>query len=135
MKRFQHVARGVGILTLLACLVCLGCAGPKPKPGEVFPCAADSKIEKSIAPQISVRNFHLGWAEDYGYLWWLQEYTVGDTTYPTFKALGWGGQEIWVLPESDMVVVFTGANYTVNPPCDELMVSYVLPAVGGAGGG
>jgi CubicO group peptidase (beta-lactamase class C family) len=91
-------------------------------------------IDKSVAPHISVRNFHLGWAEDYGYLWWLREYAVGGDTYPAFKALGWGGQEIWVLPESDMVVVFTGANYTRTPPCDELMTSFVLPAMGGAEG-
>lgn len=57
MRRFQHVARGVGIVTVLACLVCLGCAGPKPKPGEVFPCAADSKIEKAIAPEAELTDF------------------------------------------------------------------------------
>ena len=34
-----------------------GCAGPKPKPGEVFPCTADSKIEKSIAPEAELVDF------------------------------------------------------------------------------
>ena len=34
-----------------------GCAGPKPKPGEVFPCAADSKIEKTIAPEAELADF------------------------------------------------------------------------------
>jgi CubicO group peptidase (beta-lactamase class C family) len=86
-------------------------------------------IEKSVTPKISVRNWQLYWAEDYGYLWWLREYAVGSTTHPTFKALGWGGQEIWVLPESNMVVVFTGANYTTNPPCDEIMTEFVIPAI------
>ena len=57
MRRFQHVARAVGVVIVLACLVCLGCAGPKPKPGEVFPCAADSKIEKSIAPEAELTDF------------------------------------------------------------------------------
>ncbi|BBO70030.1 hypothetical protein DSCA_39600 [Desulfosarcina alkanivorans] len=57
MKRFQHVVRFLGIITVLACLVCVGCAGPKPKPGEVFPCAADSKIETSIAPEAELADF------------------------------------------------------------------------------
>jgi hypothetical protein len=35
----------------------VGCAGPKPKPGEVFPCAADSKIEKTIAPEAELTDF------------------------------------------------------------------------------
>ena len=57
MKRFQHVVRFLGIIAVLASLVCAGCAGPKPTPGEVFPCAADSKIEKSIAPEAELADF------------------------------------------------------------------------------
>lgn len=57
MKRFQHVVRILGIIAVLASLVCVGCAGPKPKPGEVFPCVADSKIEKSIAPEAELVDF------------------------------------------------------------------------------
>lgn len=92
-------------------------------------------VEKSRTPWISVRDFHLAWADDYGYLWWLNDYAVGTRTYSTFKALGWGGQEIWVVPSEDLVVVFTGANYTVDPPCDELMTRYVFPALGSRTGG
>ncbi len=57
MKRFQHLVRLLGIIAVLACLVFAGCAGPKPKPGEVFPCAADSKIEKEIAPEAELADF------------------------------------------------------------------------------
>jgi len=57
MKRFQYFVRHLGIIAILACLICAGCAGPKPKPGEVFPCAADSKIEKSIAPEAELADF------------------------------------------------------------------------------
>jgi len=86
-------------------------------------------VQKSVERRISVRGFNLGWAVDYGYLWWMNDYAVGGRVFSTFKALGWGGQEIWVVPASRVVVVFTGANYTVNPPCDELMVRYVLPSL------
>jgi hypothetical protein len=57
MKRFHHIVTLLGIIAVLACLIFVGCAGPKPKPGEVFPCAADSKIEKSIAPEAELADF------------------------------------------------------------------------------
>jgi len=92
-------------------------------------------IRKSVSPLVSVSHFNLYWAEDYGYLWWLNDYDVGGNTYSTYKALGWGGQEIWVVPEEEMVVVFTGANYTTNPPTDHIMMRYILPALGSGGEG
>ena len=57
MKRFQRAIQFLGIIAILACLVVAGCAGPKPKPGEVFPCAAESKIEKQIAPEAELTEF------------------------------------------------------------------------------
>ncbi len=57
MKRFQYVGGATGIILALACLVCASCAGPKPKPGEIFPCVADSKIEKTIAPEAELTDF------------------------------------------------------------------------------
>ena len=57
MKRFQPVIQLLGVIAILACLVVAGCAGPKPKPGEVFPCAAESKIEKEIAPEAELTEF------------------------------------------------------------------------------
>jgi hypothetical protein len=57
MKRFQPVLPNFVLITFLACLVVSGCAGPKPNPGEVFPCAADSKIEKAIAPEAELTEF------------------------------------------------------------------------------
>jgi CubicO group peptidase (beta-lactamase class C family) len=92
---------------------------------------SDGWIQKAVAPQVSVRHFNLYWADDYGYLWWLNDYVVGGNTYSTYKALGWGGQEIWVVPDEGLVVVFTGANYSTNPPMDHLMTRYVFPSLGG----
>jgi len=92
---------------------------------------SENWVERSVAPLVSVRSFHLGWAADYGYLWWLNDYRVGANTFSTFKALGWGGLEIWVVPQEDLVVVFTGANYTENPPCDHLMTRFVFRALEG----
>jgi hypothetical protein len=57
MNRFQHLVGLLGITALLTCLIVAGCAGPKPKAGEVFPCASDSKIEKTIAPEAELTDF------------------------------------------------------------------------------
>jgi CubicO group peptidase (beta-lactamase class C family) len=40
----------------------------------------------------------------YGYLWWI---TNPSNTVRHFTALGWYGQHIYVVPEKDLIVVFT----------------------------
>ena len=57
MERFLTVVKLLGIVAVVAGLLSTGCAGPKPQPGEVFPCAADSKIEKTIAPEAELADF------------------------------------------------------------------------------
>ncbi len=84
-------------------------------------------IKKSIEAYISLP--FLSWANDYGYLWWLKTYTYNNQPIESFKAIGWGGQEIIIFPGLNMVVVFTGANYVADPPCDEIIARFVLPAV------
>jgi hypothetical protein len=62
-------------------------------------------------------------------LWWLKKYYTGSRFYYSVNAEGWGGQQIIVIPSEDMVVVFTGANYVSDPPNDEMMSNYILPAL------
>jgi CubicO group peptidase (beta-lactamase class C family) len=83
-------------------------------------------VMKSLEKYISL---NLSWADSYGYLWWQKTYSYNNQTFDSFKAMGWGGQEIIIFPSLNMVVVFTGSNYVVNPPCDEIIVRYILPAV------
>jgi hypothetical protein len=47
----------LAIIAALACLVCSGCAASKPAPGERFPCAAESRIDKTIAPEAELTGF------------------------------------------------------------------------------
>ncbi len=84
-------------------------------------------VAQSVIKQIDIPS--LSWATGYGYLWWLNDYLLDGQYYTAFKAMGWGGQEIFVFPDFDMVIVFTGANYTVDPPCDEIVQKYILPAM------
>jgi CubicO group peptidase (beta-lactamase class C family) len=79
-------------------------------------------IQNHITPPVN-------WAYGYGYLWWLKRYHAGIHTYYSFNAEGWGGQQIIIIPSENMVVVFTGANYVSNPPNDEIMNNYILPAL------
>jgi CubicO group peptidase (beta-lactamase class C family) len=58
----------------------------------------------------------------YGYLWWLKPSGF-------YFATGRGGQEIWVLPDRDMVVVMTGASGGGGAGAwgDQLMRSHIIP--------
>lgn len=83
-------------------------------------------VEKSTKTYI---NLNLSWADSYGYLWWLKKYYANNKVYESFFAEGWGGQKIAIFPGLKMVVIFTGANYVSDPPCDEILTRFILPAV------
>ena len=71
----------------------------------------------------------LGWADAYGYLWWHKNYSHNGQVFTSIKAMGWGGQEIILIKSLNLVVVFTGANYVTDPPCDEIVEQFILPAI------
>lgn len=49
--------------------------------------------------------------DGYGYQWWTTKYTINNVERWTFSAAGNGGQYIFVIPDMNAVVVFTGGNY------------------------
>jgi len=60
---------------------------------------------------------------DYGYQWWVRPNGI-------YNALGWGGQQIIVVPHQDMVIVFTaGIRDASWNTYDDLINGYLLPAV------
>jgi CubicO group peptidase (beta-lactamase class C family) len=70
-------------------------------------------------------------ATGYGYHWWTATYTVDGNPVRTFRAQGSGGQYIFVVPDLNAVVVFTGGNY---PPLNQggpfnMMTNVILPAM------
>lgn len=69
--------------------------------------------------------------EQYGYLWWLRNFSVGAKNYKAHYASGNGGQYIIVIPELDIVAVFTGENYNSQAAKQafDLVGSFVLPSV------
>lgn len=70
---------------------------------------------------------------EYGYLWWHENYVVGDRTIASVEARGNGGQYIFVVPELQVVAVVTSGNYrgglemTRQP--QRILQDYLLPAV------
>lgn len=65
----------------------------------------------------------------YAYTWWTKDFTYKMDKISMYFALGWGGQKIMVLPDLDMVVVFTGANYTSNVHDFKIIERFILPAI------
>lgn len=67
-----------------------------------------------------------------GYDWHLHELTAAGRTYREYEANGNGGQFLIVLPELDLVVVFTAANYgsygVWRKFRDELVPEYIIAA-------
>jgi CubicO group peptidase (beta-lactamase class C family) len=65
----------------------------------------------------------------YSYTWWTSELSHSGEKIKMFRAGGWGGQEIMVFPELDMVVVFTGGNYAKKTSLYKLIERFLLPAI------
>jgi CubicO group peptidase (beta-lactamase class C family) len=60
----------------------------------------------------------------YGYMWWMSR-------FGGYAALGFGGNYIFVIPELDLVAVFTGGLFSTDDLFypGELMEKYVVPSV------
>jgi len=56
-------------------------------------------------------EFDAGPTDGYGYLWWHGTLELATREVPFFFANGAGGQYIFVVPQLDLVAVFTGENY------------------------
>ncbi|MDY7075420.1 MAG: serine hydrolase [Chloroflexota bacterium] len=72
-------------------------------------------VEASVAPQVSAH----GAASYYGYQWWVR----GNGIY---AAHGYRGKRIFVVPDLEMVVVFT-ADLSGNAP-SVILSNYIIPA-------
>ncbi len=74
-------------------------------------------VNTSTSKRVNVSN-----SSDYGYQWWISK------IYDSYWASGFGGQQIHVFPEDDLVVVFTGWDLDRGLSWD-LIDSFILPSI------
>ena len=83
-------------------------------------------VDQSTKAHIKARGY------DYGYQWWRGKTIANNQIIDAFWAWGHGGQFIIVLPELDLVVVFT-AKHRDNPGYSKrafgMLTQHILPAV------
>jgi CubicO group peptidase (beta-lactamase class C family) len=66
----------------------------------------------------------------YGYFWWRPWLNVGSERVQMVAAQGNGGQKIYLLPQFDLVAVFTAGDYNSNgAPPNRIMIDIILPAL------
>lgn len=83
-------------------------------------------INKATNKHIKLRNY-LG----YGYQWWIKPYYANGKRVNSVYAEGYGGQFIIIIPDYDLVAVFTSRNDNnglQHQPL-ELMQKYILKAI------
>ena len=57
MNRFKDVSTWLLVIIAASGLALVSCAGTNPKPGEVFTCVAEGKLDKTIAPEAELEDF------------------------------------------------------------------------------
>jgi CubicO group peptidase (beta-lactamase class C family) len=62
-------------------------------------------IKDMIAPQVTLRN------GAYGYYWWLDTTATAGRQIDLVEAVGWGGQNLYVVPSLDLIVAVTAGVY------------------------
>jgi CubicO group peptidase (beta-lactamase class C family) len=81
----------------------------------------DQIIPTSWVEASTTLNHSTGFNSGYGYQWWL------NPEWEAFSARGYLGQRIHVLPNENLVVVFTASRGHVN--YDSIIEEYILPAI------
>lgn len=75
----------------------------------------------------AVKNTYIPWKE-YGYFWWLTDYYLGSKRYSAIYADGYGGQNIIIIKNLNLVVVTTARNFDLTSSLTHrMMEENILP--------
>lgn len=77
-------------------------------------------VEESTRKHVDTAGAMLG-KDGYGYFWWMEE-------FGGYSALGYGAQYVFVVPEKDLVVVFTADMPSDFQLLRQMMKVFVVPA-------
>ena len=76
-------------------------------------------------------NNEFRWANGYGYQWWQETYSYDAKSYSSFFASGWGGQNIIIVRDLNLVIVTTAGNWyeaeRISP--FSIVSDYIIPAI------
>ena len=87
---------------------------------------AEGWVSDSTTPHVAVARSSFA----YGYQWWLRPYDASDPSKFAYTGLRYGGQRLFVVPEHDLVAVFTGWNLYDHPVLDPVFaLNRVLEAI------
>jgi len=72
-----------------------------------------------------------GFANGYGYQWWMNTVNINGTNYDYSIAAGYGEQYMLVCPALDLILIFNGSyfGYPVTVSPFELIQDYIEPAL------
>jgi CubicO group peptidase (beta-lactamase class C family) len=88
---------------------------------------SEAWVQSSTRPHARIDE-----ATEYGYLWWLKSFKVGEKSYSAFFMSGNGGNKVVAIPALDMAVVITSTNYNtrgMHEQTEKILTDYVLAAV------
>ncbi|MBR1090280.1 serine hydrolase [Bradyrhizobium manausense] len=88
-------------------------------------------IAQSITPRFQAIGL-FGSSQFYGYQWWMGRSLAGDEEIKWVAAFGWGGQRIFIVPERDLVMMTTAAQYgqpKEGVAAIDILSNIVIPSV------
>lgn len=88
-------------------------------------------IAQSVIPRFQAVGY-FGGTLFYGYQWWLGRSLSDGQEVKWIAAMGWGGQRIFIVPDRDLVVMMTSAQY--GQPKEglaamDLLANIIIPAI------
>ncbi|MGI9236308.1 MAG: serine hydrolase domain-containing protein [Woeseiaceae bacterium] len=88
-------------------------------------------IADTVVSRVDISSWAT-YSEAYGFQWWLDQLSYKSQPVETWVTSGYGGQYLFVVPSLDLVVAFTGHNYSPGPGIENLyamMRFHILEAI------
>jgi CubicO group peptidase (beta-lactamase class C family) len=91
---------------------------------------SESWVEESVGTAVPLIGDY-STLYGYGYNWWLGSFQYHGNSVDYFRAAGWGGQDIFVIPDLGLVVTFTAGAYYESRPLsvNTLIQDHILAAI------